>query len=263
MMEGLFESLELIQKTALAAGEADGKLALVSPPAEPKHVYLAIKPDGSYEKLEAEPAPRAHTLASLDQVAPYAEEKGGESTVVWYDESGVTVILDDRTRRDVARLKFETTPQFQRVVRLDVERPAFSQRDFRKLIRIDLAGCFESPRLLTWVSDVRFGTATNAAGNLRNERESLGRDIDAQAVSSAGEIPDEVPLSVRIFADPALAGRQGIRCVFDLDVQSQEFRLIPLPLQVRSAIDCELAYIGEKLTGELDGLDVPLFRGRP
>jgi len=255
------ETLELIQSTAVAASDAKDKLAIVRPPVEPPHIYFAVRPDGSYERIEAAPAPRAHRLASLDQVAPYVEGKGGAHTVVWYDETGVTVILDDQTRRDQAVLEFRRTPQFERLVALDEDRPGFAQRDFRKLIRIELAGCFDSPRLLNWVSDVRFGSATNATGALRNERESLGRDIDAQAISGAGEIPDEVPLSVRLFSDPALVERQGVRCIFDLDIPGQQFRLIPLPLEVRSAIERELAYVGEKLEDQLGG--VPLFRGRP
>lgn len=257
------ETLELLQETAVKASGASDKLALMTAKAEPDHVYLAVKPDGSYERRVADPKPRSHTLGSLDQVIPYVEEKGAESTVIWYNETGVTVVLDDNTRRDFARLAFTPTPQFEKLKFLDANRPGLPQRDFRKLIRIDLAGCFENSRLLNWVSDVKFGSASNSLGNLRNERESLGKDIDAQAVSGAGEIPEDVPLSVRLFDDASLVERQGIMCIFDLAIQDQQFRLIPLPLEIHSALEREVAYIGEKLTSGLLDLKVPLFRGYP
>lgn len=257
------DTVALIQETAVKASGAINKVAIVTPECEPDHVYLVVKPDGTCDRREAGPEPRAHRLAGIDQVVPFVAAKMTANTVVWYDRDGVHVVLDDTTRRDVAILKFVYTSQFARVMLLDVDRPGFTQKDFRKLIRIELAGCFDSPRLLNWVSDVRFGAASNTAGNLRSDRESLGKDVDAQAVSGAGEIPDQVPLSVRVFDDPALVERQGVACVFDLDVQAQQFRLIPLPLEVHSAIERELLYVREKLGDELEKLGVPLFRGRP
>ena len=189
-------------------------------------------------------------------------DRGGPSTIVWYDATGVTVVLDDTTRRDMARLDFRKTPQFENLIGLDAHRPGYGQRDFRRLLRVDLAGCLESGQLLNWVSSVQFGTSVGTKGQLRGERESLGSDVEAQAMSDAGEIPDRVPLTIRLFDDPSLQGRQGVACLFELTIQDQLFRLIPLPLELHSALEREIAFVGEKLAADLND-DVPLFRGRP
>lgn len=257
----LAEAIKLIQETAVKASGAEGKLDIVQPPGEPKHVYLAIKPNGDFQKLETSPAPRAHTLITLDEVIRFVNESGSvEETVVWYDRNGVIVILDDATRRDTATLKLNFTPQLKLLQKLDAERPGFCQQDFRRILKLDLAGCLDSPYLLNWISDVKFASAQNSAGNLRSERESLGKDIDAQAVSGAGEMPEMVPLTVRIYDDPSLMETYGVRCQFHLEIQEKQFKLIPMPLEVHNAIELEVGYIGEKLRGSLE---CPVYRGRP
>jgi len=259
-MEGLdLETLELIQDTAVKASGAAGKLELVHPEQEPPHIYLAVKADGSFEKKEAGPKARNHRLITLDEVVRFATEKGSESSVIWYDRGGIVIVVDDETRRDFATLSLNLTPQMVLLQHLEKNKPGFDQKAFRKMLRIELGDCQRDPRLLNWVSDLKFANMSGAIGQFSNNRESLGTDIDAQAVSGAGECPDDVALDVRTFDDPQLPERQGIRCAFDFSPQEREFRLVPYPLEVHNAIELEVTFIGEKLRGSTD---VPCFRGR-
>jgi hypothetical protein len=260
-MEGILtDAIQLIQETAVKAEGSEGKLAIVRPPAEPPHVYLTVGPDGKFEKQIASPAGRNHRLITLDEVERYALEKGSASTVVWYDRNGVTVVIDDETRRDFATLGLTLTPTIVLLQRLEKDRPGYDQKSFRKLLRTDFGECQRDPRLFNWVSDLKFANLTQGKGQFSSDRESLGNDIEAQAVSGAGECPDDLILDVRTFDDPSLIKKQGIRCVFEFDPPSREFRLIPFPLAVHNAIELEVGYIGERLREKLG--DVPSFRGR-
>ena len=260
-MEGILtDAIELIQDTAVAAKGAEGKLAIVKPDLEPPHVYLTVTPDGKFEKQIAEAQPRSHRLITLDEVEHYVEEKGSEHSVVWYDRSGVTVVLDDETRRDFATMSLTLTPTIVLLAKLEKDRPGFDQKTFRKMLRTDFGECQRDPRLVNWVSDLKFANMSGAIGQFSNNRESLGNDIEAQAVSGAGDCPDDIVLDVRTFDDPSLVERQGIRCVFEFSPQEREFRLIPFPLAVHNAIELEVTFIGERLREKLG--DCPCFRGR-
>jgi hypothetical protein len=260
-MEGILtDAIKLIQDTAVAAKGAEGKLAIVKPQAEPPHVYLTVGADGKFEKQIAMPAGRNHRLITLDEVERFVQEKGSEHTVVWYDRTGVAVVIDDDTRRDFATMSLTLTPTMVLLARLEKDRPGYDQKAFRKLLRTDLGECQRDPRLFNWVSDLKFANMSGAVGQFSNARESLGNDIEAQAVSGAGECPDDLILDVRTFDDPSLVERQGIKCVFEFSPQEREFRLIPFPLAVHNAIELEVTFIGERLREKLG--DVPCFRGR-
>lgn len=260
-MEGILtDAIQLIQDTAVDAKGAEGKLAIVKPPAEPPHVYLTVGPDGKFAKQIAEPAGRNHRLITLDEVEHYVAEKGSEQTVVWYDRCGIVIVLDDATRRDFATMALNFSPTILLLMRLEKDKPGFEQKAFRKMLRTDLSECQRDPRLFNWVSDLKFANMSGAVGQFSNNRESLGNDIEAQAVSGAGDCPDDVILDVRIFDDPSLLERHGMRCVFEFSPQEREFRLIPAPLAIHNAIELEMTYIGERLREKLG--DCPSFRGR-
>ena len=260
-MEGLStETLQLIQDTAVEASEAEGKLAIVRPPAEPDYIYLTVKPDGTFEKHTAAAAVRNHRLITLDQVENFVKEKGGPSTVVWYDRTGIVIVLDDETRRDIATLALTLTPTMLLLAKLERDRMEFDQREFRKLLKVDLADCQRDARLFNWVSDLKFANMTGGVGQFSNNRESFGNDIEAQAVSGAGgDCPDDLILDVRTFDDPSLLERQGIKCVFDFTPQDRKFRLIPIPLALHDAIELEVTFIGERLA---EKIDCSCFRGK-
>lgn len=258
-MDGMsVETLELLQETAVKASDAAGKLAIVAAPHDPT-IYFTVDPQGKIEKRDVPPKPRNHRLNHLEEIGRFVTEKGGPSTVVWYDRSAVLIVVDDATRRDTAVLELKPTPQTLLLQRLEKDRPGFDQRAFRRLLRIDLADCQRDARLFNWVSDLKFANMSGAVGQFSAARESLGTDIEAQAVSGAGECPEELVLDVRIFDDPSLIERHPIRCAFEFTPQEREFRLIPFPTAIHDAIELEVAYIGEKLRGMID---CSCFRGR-
>jgi len=233
----------------------------VRPPAEPEHIYLAIKPNGDFEKLTAAAKPRGHRLVTLEHVLRFVELKGNEQkTVVWYDRDGVIVVVDDESRRDVATMKLTYTPQMLTLLKIEKDKTTYDQRGFRRLLKVDLAGCRPNDVLLNWIEAVRFNSTAMTAGQIKNQRESLGRDIDEQAINDQGECPDELLLNVRVFDDPHLRETFPVRCDVEILVSEQQFRLNPLPLELHNAIENQVEFIGDALT---KNVECPVFRGKP
>lgn len=258
------ETLTLIQNTAVKASDAASKVAFVSLPSEPKHVYAAVKPDGSWERKEAVASPRAHRLACLFEAIAFANTKGTEEgSVIWFDDQSLTVILDDQTRRDVAVLAFHRSPQFARVETIAESKENFNQAAFRRLLRVDFHGCRPNDLLLDWISDCEFGGNKTAAGMIAKDKSSFGREINEQATSKdRGQCPDEIQLSMPVFDDPGLRTDRAVLCDVEILFSEEKFRLTPFPGEIKAAVDAELANIEALLSGE-GGVKCPVFRGKP
>ena len=281
-------TLELLQQTAVDAEGAKNKAHLFQIPCEPKHIYGAVTSDGEFERLEAAPEPRNHALVTLDEVLHFAKFAAGQplvpliegpttasdpddptdpanedtppQVIVWYDTPSIVVILDDLTRRDRATLKLDLTPQMQTLLKIQKDETKFDQRAFRRLLKIDLHDCRNDDVLLNWVSQVKFTNNSTAAGNIANQKASFGRAVEESAASEQGECPDEICLQLRVFDDPSLRGTWPVRCAVEVLPSESSFRLVPLPLELHNAIESELSVIGQMLA---EGLDCPVFRGRP
>jgi len=256
------DTLKIIQDTAVKASDALGKVEFVKLPGEPNHVYAAVKADGTFERRSAEAAPRAHKLASFQEAIAFVKTKGTkDNSVLWYDDTGVIVVVDDATRRDTAELKFTLTEPFERIAAIAENDESFDQRAFRRLLRVTFAGCTPNDLLLNWISDCKFGTVANAAGTIVKNRESFGKDIN-QAVESKDNTPcpDDITLSLRIFDDPLLRETRTVNCDVEVLVAEQKFKLTPFPLEIINAVNAELANIEGILAGEVE---CPVFRGRP
>ncbi|MDE2426764.1 MAG: hypothetical protein KGO96_12755 [Elusimicrobia bacterium] len=264
-MEGLqSDTLKLIQDTAVRASDSQNKVAFVKLPGEPSHVYAAVKADGTFSRHEAVAGPRAHRLSGLVEAIAYANIKGNkDASVVWFDECGVVVVLDDLTRRDIAVAAFTHSPQFARLSQIAESKERFTQAKFRRLLRVEFAGCTPNNLLLDWVSDCEFGSKGNSVGTITKDRSSFGRDIEEQVKSKdRGACPDQIILAMRVFDDPGLQLTRQIVCDVEIHLSEQQFELTPFPGQLQEAIDAEMANVESLLAGA-GGVQCPAFRGRP
>lgn len=261
-MEGLqADTLELLQSTAVDAASAGDKLAIVQPPSEPKHVYLTVNPKGEFQRFEAVAAPRGHKLVTLEQVDAFVSKKGNDkATVVWYDRDGITVVVDDATRRDTANLTLSLTPQIKTLLKLESSEPKMNLIQFRRLLRVDLAGTTVDRVLLNWLGSVKFTDSRVTSAVLKQGQGNLGKEIEQAAISTAGDVPETVKLKVRVFDDPSLTETWFIECAVEIDLDNQQFQLLPFPLQLHDAIENEVGAIGKAL---LETIKCPVFRGKP
>jgi len=254
------EALKLIQDTATQAAGARGKVAILEVEQDP-NIYYLVTPEGKHERIVPDPDPRCHKLGSIDQVANFVNfvENGDDHVVVWYSQSGVSVICDDRTRRDSANLRFNTTPQYRRLVGLGEASHVFEQKEFVRFLRIELADCLADERLLKFVRECRFQSSSQNGGSVQHGKESLGIDIEAHALNP-DDCPEEIVLNVRVFDDPSLKETWQVKCAVELLVQQSVFRLTPLPMELTRILDHEMNAIGKYLDGECN---CAVFHGSP
>ena len=217
------------------------------------------------------------SLVTFDDQAEKTEETFGTGSVwVWGDlgvtgaaNATVTAVLDDRpgsARNDRATCVVRTTPEFE-LLRF-LSHNVLDQKAMRDKLRVDLAECSVPQQLIDWVSKIEWSTGNRTAREIATGRESLGADIQAAAISTAGVMPEQITLMVRIFNDPQLLERTPIPCVFDADAKGQTLSLRPVGNSLRMAYDAALAQIRDNLMLDLRDLvadeeGIPVYLGNP
>lgn len=178
-MEMTKEALALLQETAVKAAAAN-RLDL---PGDGRKAYLNL--GGKVKEIDIPPKVREHQFRRLDDLIDmanlYAENDG--RPVVWHDQNGVILVLDDADRRDRGTFPLEITPQLQTLMMLEKQQPQMTQKELIRLLRTQLnldSAAIAVFRRIDW------STSTAGSGTVERGRESLGRSIEQQ-VKGAGD----------------------------------------------------------------------------
>lgn len=251
------ESLKTIQETAVKAEGAKGKVEVINLPNEPNHIYGVVYPSGELEVVEATPPPRLVMLSSVDQIEDYhtmaRTSKNSEGKdAVYFSEEGVVLLLDDsqesqRKDRVIACLK--KTEEFELIENIEVD--SFTQKEFILLLRTTLADCVtpDVNKLIAACKAVDFSSTRKGSGSVGHGKESLGLDIMEEVTSRAGEIPEGINLSVRVFDDRSMTQKHTLKCLVEIDVQQGTFQLLPLKSDLRDIMEKEMKFL-QNMLGE-------------
>lgn len=209
---------------------------------------------------------RQHELHSVGEVARFCSYAAGDLSgrpVVFVGEHRVVIVIDDRPesyRENRADVVFQRTPEHELLDNL--ARQMFSQKQLIRLLRVELAECAtaSSQQLLATSRRIVATTSSKASGEVRNGKESIGRDIEAEILSSAGEIAEEVEFSLRLFTDPELQRRHTITCAVEWDPATLTCQICPRPGDLRRAVEEELSALYTRLEGDCE---CPIFLGSP
>ena len=148
-----------------------------------------------------------------------------------------------RHRADRVTVRLGKSPQY--VALAEKCRQPMTQRDFVRLLRIDLRGALPADTdLLAIARNLRWSSASSAQATITNTRESLGRSI-TQEVLGESAIPDEIKLTIPIW--DRWSFRASIVCAIEADAATQTFRLTPYPQEMQNAIDAAIASLVEFL----------------
>ncbi len=234
----------------------------------PRTLYFS-GPDGRLAELPLSISPRRHKVESLNDLielatrfdkAPLGDGKFA-NPVVWYNAERVVLVIDDDGHRiETATLELEESDFFKTVCKLTAG-PWYTQKDFIRLLKIHLVGTLPDVDLLNVVRRLKFENGTVTTGEVKKNRESMGREITA-AVSAEGEIPDFVRMMVPLYKVFDFKETYPVNCTVEVDPPDGRLRLMPFPDEVERVCHLALAAIEERL---MEGLpeSVPCYLGAP
>jgi hypothetical protein len=157
------DTLELIQATARQA------VAPFEVHRDDRQAIFLI--DGAPTVVELPEEPREHTAGCLAEIIALANrfKEAGSSPVVWYDFGRIVLVIDDDAHR-IATATFApvVSDVFARAVQLRAKKEWMLDKDFIRLLRLDLARTLEPAILLDHVRSLKWSsTAEQAAVNTR------------------------------------------------------------------------------------------------
>lgn len=239
------------------AGQAKESVAPLLVAESPSNKSYLI--DGGVVDVPQPLPSREHGVDRMESIIELANRFAGEdSPVVWLDEDGVILVVnDDDHRNDRVMQTFEQSDVFALVKRLAVEKPWFEQKPFIRMLRVELNGVLPDVILLDRVRTLKFENGQSTTGQVMRGRESLGREITSKV--EAPEIPESVTLQLPVYK---LGPKYPVECAVDIDPARGMLQLIPYPDQIERVVDLALGEIEAGLRAELESA-VKLYRGRP
>jgi hypothetical protein len=245
------EALEYLVKISLAAA----KPTQVDT-GDPTKITMVIA--GQTIEIDKPCPPRDHLALNLVSMISLADRWSEVFPSLWVNEEEVVLLIDDQTGHRVNRvvLPLEKSDVFLRLSGLS--NSWLDQRGFIKLLRVDLADSLAPGILLDKVRKIRFENGQVTTQESLKNRESMGKQIIA-AVSTDGEIPEEVSLEISVFKG---IEKFLVRCSVDVDPARGLFQLAPFPDEIERVVDLALLEIQGRLFENV-AETTNVYMGRP
>lgn len=278
------EALKFLHDRFAEGTAAKEKVHLLKIPPTTEGAYLVVGKDGEATRVIPPAPPRNHTLNAVADMQTairwaYQDLNQDEGSVLtcWYDRSGAVLVLnDDGDRRDMVRLKLETTPVWDLLKELESDEPDYTHAELIQIIRLKLSPYLGSGELQAILAPLRvldFGNNSTGQSTQDQHRQGFGKTVDNIVASKAGKIPDEIRISAKIYRDPLLAQNYTVRLILDIDAASETFKLTPYPEDIETAEERATTILGNLLhsyarTTPSDDAKTsvemcPVFYGRP
>lgn len=228
---------------------------IIKATAEPDDVYYIAKPDGSFEKVTAEPKPLKDQLANPSELASYIRDlslRDGmpqpSEGIVKVQPSGVYFGFEFEDRRHQAHVPLKETHSWQAIKRLvgdNYSGVLMTQADVYRLLRVTLRGCLpDGTSLPQIIREVKWNADGQVTGTIEQGKRTLGADIIAKVAGSGGaSIPPEFTVTLNVYENFV----HPISVAIDLDTIPTEnkFRLTPYPGEIERKLDDTLRRIRE------------------
>ena len=180
---------------------------------------------GEQHEEEIEPPKLSRRAHSLDSVATLTEEFSGEVATAFVAEDGIKVILDDDDRMETVVMSFEHSEQFNELCRLA---NGETQRKLVKILRTKLAGCVNNDLFTAIVRQLEFDVQRGSRSDIQHGGESLGNSVEKQVRAKAGEMPEEIRVTVPLFSVPHDVPTEiTLTCAVTLDLDNQRIEIEP------------------------------------
>jgi hypothetical protein len=187
----------------------------------------------------------AHTLTSVVQLV----KTYGDYAAVYVYEKGIEVILDDSDRVETVVMQFELSDQFKALMEL---KHGVVQKKLVRALRTTLAGCVGREDFLQICRQIEFDVNRASRGEFSNTKESLGRSVEREVRAKAGEMPEEVFVTVPLYSVPHDVNTNiTLQCAVMLDIEAETIALEPtgnsLMREKKAVIDAIAAKIKDDL----------------
>lgn len=247
------EALQLIHDTAVAAKETDVVMSL-------RNAKLLNHNGALIEQKEGVPA-RQHKASDIDSFAAIIGDFGEkDNSTVWHLDNAVIGVLDarDESYRD-DRVTWTLTAS-EKFLALTRQAPTpRTHPDFVRFLVQTLRDELDAaaPGLLGTLRNLKFRTEDEQAGEVKQGRESMGRQIEAE-VTGATDLPETVLIKVRRWA--SLEYVATVECLLVLDVKERKLSLRPLADQLEQAENGAQDWLHQQLQS---AVECPVYYGSP
>jgi len=248
-----------IQKTAREAESNKDAVKILEGP-NPRKRLLVVA--GKPQEIDVPPAYREHAVYTLQDLVAYADrefERDQEHRMVlWHNEEGVALILDDADRRDRVALELAFSAAWEKLQKIaDVGTAWLTQREFIRLLKNEFA---VSEGTIVKFRKIDFRVMQSAQAQMERGRESLGKAIEAEAHSGGQELPEEIRVEVPIYVTAGEQERYSVRLLLDYDPQAAKIGLTVEADCLDRCCQSHQASIDSRLNENAG--DVPVYYGR-
>jgi hypothetical protein len=266
----LAEAISLITSMAQRAQTPDQRWKFLEVPGT-KGQQLVLASGDTVAPYLREPLPSAVQVNTVADFADFVKRHhgidGGESgpMIVYYDVPGLFAWRDENRRKGLVWCPLLKTPIFERLVCLENGPPELlDQKAAYQLMRVDFDVHRVDDTFYQWIRTCKWKANSGGERTVGVGNDSMGRDIELAVANPNGvACPEEFTLSLKVFDEPTIFDPSEIRMAVDVRLEQQKFVIQPFPGQLRAAVELELNAIGEFLHDQLDGHNVPVYRGRP
>jgi hypothetical protein len=228
--------------------------------ADPRRVHYRI--GERIDVHEVPPPCRNHRVLTLEHLAELAADAElAPKPVIWYSPTEVILILDGGDRRDRVGFPLKLSPQFVLLRKLEVEKPWKDQKEFLQTLRMGLG--FDDKFVLDKFRKLDWKVANEAKGEIRRDRESLGKSIEAQ-VQGIDQIPESLVVNAPVYANPGEDEQYQFRLLIEIDVLGNRLQLVPDLGDLDRVVHAHMVGMEQRLSHCLEGRrEVPLVYGTP
>lgn len=252
--------LKLLQTTAVAA---EGQ-KVFTVPTEPPGTYFTTQADGTLKRYDPTPqiAARANNIGTVVKWA--ADYKRASQAEIWYSRNQVKAVAFGKPDFTCTFVLASSAPLTTlRDWSMQAKGFEVDQQSLFRLFRTTFADALgEHPDILDIIKRIDIKKAQDVAGEVARKGVSMSRSMLAEA-TGADKLPPVLTFEVPVYHTPTVPVKARVRVSFDLDAQSEKFRLTVLPGEIEGAeVTGEAALFRDITTAFFDHLD-PQAKDKP
>lgn len=217
----------------------DKRELLVCPPDTPRRSILSLEDMRAYV-MARKGLFSGHSLAGgVDIESVY--DVGSEGSVIFYSVNGIEYIEQPHDKRGItATMELHYTDAYKAIS----ECKWLSQKDFLRMLRIDLRGCMPNDMLATAMAKVVFKTQSAGASTVVQGRQSMSREL-LQSINDESSFPEEYTFVLDVFDEVKLP--VSIDCAIEVDMEKNIFKITPFTNSIKDSVNHTMEHIASRL----------------